>query len=257
MDAGGLLPVHGVVGRLLAREAVRRAVAVGDLHVPVRAATGDLVRLVRVDVDRVAEPGQARDREREVVADRRLALLLERVVGEVDHGREAAPGRFERRPAHEELPVRDVGEVLHPGAELLAVVVVVLLEAEAGRAAPCSRSPGSPAARCPGRRTGAASTSRRGRAGAGTAPCRRRPAARAPRRRRAPAWRRSARGRRRARPRRRRSCRRRASPSAAGRRCRSRSTSRCCGWSRSRPCRACPASPPPGRRPPPAGRAST
>lgn len=84
VDPGRLLPAGGAVGLGGAVEAVDGAVAVGELD-PLVGVAGDLVGLVGVDVQAEPQAGQAGDGQREVVAGRRLGVVFQRVVGQVQH----------------------------------------------------------------------------------------------------------------------------------------------------------------------------
>jgi hypothetical protein len=104
-------------------EAVGGAVAVDELHPLVAAVVADVVGLVGVDVQRLPQPGQPRDRQGDVVADGALGVVLQRVVGQVHHGRQAPARREQRRPAPQQVAVGHIGQRGHAGARVLAVVV--------------------------------------------------------------------------------------------------------------------------------------
>ena len=129
MDPRGLEPIDDPVRILEAGEPMGRAVAVDELNPSVRAPR-DRVRVVGVDVDRVAEAAKARNRERPVVSRRRVRMVLQAVVGEADDRREAPAGRVKWRPVQDRIAVGNVEQRLHPTADTLSDVLVVLLESQ-------------------------------------------------------------------------------------------------------------------------------
>jgi hypothetical protein len=110
-------------------EPVGGAVAVGDHHVLVGLAADD-VGLVGVDVDGGAQPGQPGDGQRPVVAGRRVGVVLQRVVGQVDHGGQAAAGVEERGVTQQHVPVGHVGQGGHARADVFPLVLVIPFQAE-------------------------------------------------------------------------------------------------------------------------------